>query len=244
MRKVECEMRKEITFPIPHSHFPIPISVLCHLFSVICSLSSVKMRWAMKKVLVINSGSSSIKYQLFDMSDKTVLARGLLERIGEPVSCLTHHTRQAQGDNTDTTRKLPVENHRAGFKVIGEVLNESGAVRDSGELFGIGHRVVHGGEAFQQPALIDEKVIATIRELIPLAPLHNPANLTGIEVALQFAPTVPPCSLRPLCLRSQYLTRPFISPYHRRHFAMRCPMIFIKIIRCAGTVFMGRLIVM
>jgi len=145
----------------------------------------------MKKVLVINSGSSSIKYQLFDMSDKTVLARGLLERIGEPVSCLTHHTRQAQGDNTDTTRKLPVENHRVGFQVIGEVLSESGAVRDSGELFGIGHRVVHGGEAFQQPALIDEKVIATIRELIPLAPLHNPANLTGIEVALQFAPTVP-----------------------------------------------------
>ena len=143
------------------------------------------------KVLVINSGSSSIKYQLFDMSDKTVLARGLLERIGEPVSCLTHFARSAKNDDTDTTRKLPVENHRAGFQVIGEVLNESGAVRDSGELFGIGHRVVHGGEAFQQPALIDEKVIATIRELIPLAPLHNPANLTGIEVALQFAPNVP-----------------------------------------------------
>ena len=145
----------------------------------------------MKKVLVINSGSSSIKYQLFDMSDKTVLARGLLERIGEPVSCLTHHTRRAQGGHTDTTRKLPVGNHRAGFQVIGEVLSESGAVRDSGELYGIGHRVVHGGEAFQEPALIDEKVITTIRELIPLAPLHNPANLTGIEVALQFAPHVP-----------------------------------------------------
>jgi acetate kinase len=143
------------------------------------------------KVLVINSGSSSIKYQLFDMSDKTVLARGLLERIGEPVSFLTHHTRRAQGDSTDTTRELPVENHRAGFQVIGEVLNESGAVRDSGELYGIGHRVVHGGEAFQEPTLIDEKVITTIRELIPLAPLHNPANLTGIEVALQFAPNVP-----------------------------------------------------
>jgi len=143
------------------------------------------------KVLVINSGSSSIKYQLFDMSDKTVLARGLLERIGEPVSCLTHHTRRAQGKSSDTIRDLPVENHRAGFQVIGEVLSESGAVRDSGELFGIGHRVVHGGEAFQEPALIDEKVTSTIRELIPLAPLHNPANLTGIEVALQFAPTVP-----------------------------------------------------
>jgi acetate kinase len=143
------------------------------------------------KVLVINSGSSSIKYQLFDMSGKTVLARGLLERIGEPVSCLTHHTRREQGDSTDTTRKMPVENHRAGFQVIGEVLSESGAVRDSGELYGIGHRVVHGGEAFKEPTLIDEKVVAAIRELIPLAPLHNPANLTGIEVALQFAPHVP-----------------------------------------------------
>jgi len=143
------------------------------------------------KVLVINSGSSSIKYQLFNMSDKTVLAGGLLERIGEPVSCLTHYARSAQGDFTDTTRKLPIENHRAGFQVIGQALNESGAIRDSAELFGIGHRVVHGGEAFQEPALIDKKVITTIRELIPLAPLHNPANLMGIEVALQFAPGVP-----------------------------------------------------
>jgi acetate kinase len=84
-----------------------------------------------------------------------------------------------------------VENHRAGFQVIGEVLNESGALRDSGELYGIGHRVVHGGETFQEPALIDAKVIDTIRQLVPLAPLHNPANLTGIEVALQFAPNVP-----------------------------------------------------
>ena len=145
----------------------------------------------MKKVLVINSGSSSIKYQLFDMSDKTALARGLLERIGEPVGCLTHHTRRPQGDSTDTTREMPVENHRAGFLVIGEVLKESGALSDSGELYGIGHRVVHGGETFQEPTLIDEKVVAAIGGLAPLAPLHNPANLTGIEVALQFAPHVP-----------------------------------------------------
>ena len=145
----------------------------------------------MKKVLVINSGSSSIKYQLFDMSNKAVLAKGLLEKIGEPESRLTHQSCAEQGNKAEITRSLPVANHRAGFQVIGEVLNESGAVRDSAELFGIGHRVVHGGEAFQEPALIDEKVISTIRELIPLAPLHNPANLTGIEVALQFAPHVP-----------------------------------------------------
>jgi len=143
------------------------------------------------KVLVINSGSSSIKYQLFEMSDKAVLARGLLEQIGEPVSCLTHQSHSARGDKAKITRTLPVDNHQQGFQLIGAVLNESGAVRDSAELFGIGHRVVHGGEAFREPALIDDKVITTIRALSPLAPLHNPANLTGIEVALQFAPGVP-----------------------------------------------------
>jgi acetate kinase len=143
------------------------------------------------KVLVINSGSSSIKYQLFDMANKTVLARGLLEQIGEPASCLTHQSNSAQGAKAKIIRRVPVENHQIGFQLIGEVLNESGAVRHSSELFGIGHRVVHGGEAFRQPALIDEKVITAIRGLIPLAPLHNPANLTGIEIALQFAPDVP-----------------------------------------------------
>ena len=143
------------------------------------------------KVLVINSGSSSIKYQLFEMSNKTVLAKGLLEQIGEPLGCLTHQSHSARDDNAKITRTLPVENHRQGFQLIGDVLNESGAMRVSSELFGIGHRVVHGGEAFREPALIDEKVISTIQALSPLAPLHNPANLMGIEVALQFAPDVP-----------------------------------------------------
>jgi acetate kinase len=143
------------------------------------------------KVLVINSGSSSIKYQLFDMRDKTVLARGLVEQIGEPEGCLSHQSRNARGDKAEIIRSQPVKNHRAGFQLIGDILNESGAVRGSSELFGIGHRVVHGGEAFREPVRIDEKVTTTIRELIPLAPLHNPANLMGIEVALQVAPGVP-----------------------------------------------------
>jgi acetate kinase len=145
----------------------------------------------MKKVLVINSGSSSIKYQLFDMSDKTVLAKGLLEQIGEAESRLTHRSLTRVGDSVEVTRKQPVTNHQVGFQLIGDVLNQSGAVGDSSELFGIGHRVVNGGEAFQAPALIDEKVVTAIRALIPLAPLHNPANLAGIEVALKFAPRVP-----------------------------------------------------
>ena len=143
------------------------------------------------KVLVINSGSSSIKYQLFDMSDKTVLARGLLEQIGEAESRLTHRSPGDAGERVEIIREKPIANHQEGFHLIGEVLNESGTLGDSSELFGVGHRVVHGGEAFQAPALINEKVISTIRSLIPLAPLHNPANLAGIEVALKFAPNVP-----------------------------------------------------
>jgi acetate kinase len=143
------------------------------------------------KVLVINSGSSSIKYQLFNMSNKSVLAGGLLEQIGETESRLTHHSRDARGEMAKIIKTQPVENHQAGFQLIGAVLNESGAVRDSSELYGIGHRVVHGGEKFREPTIIKPQVIATIRQLIPLAPLHNPSNLLGIEVALAAAPQVP-----------------------------------------------------
>lgn len=143
------------------------------------------------KILVINSGSSSIKYQLFNMTDKTVLASGLLEQIGEDGSRLTHRTRISDDEMEAIVKTDPVPDHREGFQQIGAVLGESGALMDTGELDGIGHRVVHGGEVFRKPTLIDEKVIDTIRELIPLAPLHNPANLLGIEVTLQQAPGVP-----------------------------------------------------
>jgi acetate kinase len=143
------------------------------------------------KILVINSGSSSIKYRLFDMTARTVLASGVLEQIGEAESRLIHHTRNAQGQMDAIEKTAAVADHQAGFELIGTVLGESGALRDISELSGIGHRVVHGGEKFTQPTLINEKVIDTIRQLIPLAPLHNPANLLGIEVVMQSAPRVP-----------------------------------------------------
>lgn len=143
------------------------------------------------KILVLNSGSSSIKYRLFDMTAKTVLASGLLEQIGETQSRLTHQTRNPQGKMDDIVKTDAVADHRAGFELIGVVLGESGAVQDTEELTGIGHRIVHGGEEFKEPALINQKVIDTIRRLSPLAPLHNPANLLGIEVAMQSAPNVP-----------------------------------------------------
>ncbi|MGD9284988.1 MAG: acetate kinase [Desulfobacterales bacterium] len=143
------------------------------------------------KILVLNSGSSSIKYQLFDMRTKTVLASGIIEQIGERQSRLTHQTRSDQGSMDEIIKTEAVADHLAGFQLMGGVLKDSGALRDTGELSGIGHRVVHGGEAFKAPTLINKTVIDTIRQLSPLAPLHNPANLLGIEVAMQSAPQVP-----------------------------------------------------
>jgi acetate kinase len=143
------------------------------------------------KVLVLNAGSSSIKYELFDMTHRRALASGLLERIGERESRLTHQQRAAGGATPEIERKGPVADHREGFGWIGEALRESGTVRESGELYGVGHRIVHGGEVFQEPTLIDDRVMERIREQIPLAPLHNPANLAGIEVAVARLPDVP-----------------------------------------------------
>ncbi len=143
------------------------------------------------KIMVINSGSSSIKYQIFEMQDRSVLASGLVEKIGEPDGRLTQHTQAGDRGFETIANTLPIADHKAGFDLINTTLKETGALADMAELVGIGHRVVHGGEAFQQPTLIDAEVIATIRSLIPLAPLHNPANLTGIEVALAIAPQVP-----------------------------------------------------
>jgi acetate kinase len=121
------------------------------------------------KVLVLNTGSSSIKYQLFDMGDRSVLTSGLVERIGEAGS--------------------QVADHRQGFASSFEALESSGGLRDP--LAGIGHRVVHGGERFSAPALIDQQVVEAIREQVPLAPLHNPSNLLGIQVALAAFPATP-----------------------------------------------------
>jgi len=143
------------------------------------------------KVLVFNSGSSSIKYRLFDMHDRSVVASGMLERIGEEESCLYHRHGPAGGSEQQIVRPHPVLHHREGMGRITAVLEETHAYRDPCELFGIGHRMAHGGEAFREPTLIDQKVLRTMRQLTPLAPLHNPAMVMGIEVALSSFPGVP-----------------------------------------------------
>ena len=125
------------------------------------------------------------------MSDKSVLASGIVEQIGESQSRLTHHTRGPENETQEIVKSQPVADHQEGFRLMGDALRESDVLDDTAELFAIGHRVVHGGEVFREPALIDKEVIETIERLIPLAPLHNPANLQGINVALEHAPDVP-----------------------------------------------------
>ena len=137
--------------------------------------SAVKLKMMpnkMMKILVINTGSSSIKYQLFEMTASTVLAHGLVERIGEPGSRLKHY------DQSDVERiiEADIPNHESGLSELVQLLRAD-CSGDDAPVQAIGHRVVHGGEAFHEPTLIGEKVMAAIEEYIPLAPLHNPPKL-------------------------------------------------------------------
>jgi len=136
-------------------------------------------------VLVLNSGSSSIKYELLDMARQTTLAAGLVERIGEATSRVDHHA-GAQQHVIDR----PLADHREGLAAMAEAFAATAPI-DPSALRAVGHRVVHGGDRFAHPAVIDDEVLAAIRDCIPLAPLHNPANLLGIEVAMQVYPDCP-----------------------------------------------------
>jgi acetate kinase len=138
------------------------------------------------EVLVLNSGSSSIKYRLFD-TDLEVLASGLIERIGEATGRATHRIHTG-GGRRETVEEGPIPDHAAGFRSLVAALDAAGLGDDLGA---IGHRVVHGGSEFVAPSMIDEQVIERIRAQVPLAPLHNPANLTGIEVATELRPDLP-----------------------------------------------------
>jgi acetate kinase len=139
------------------------------------------------RVLVLNSGSSSVKYQLLDMRDSSRLAVGLVERIGEQSARLKHTP--GGGESREWTG--PIADHDAALKAVAEELSKDGLGLDSPELAAIGHRVVHGGKTFTEPTVIDEAVLAEIERLIPVAPLHNPANLTGIRTARALRPDLP-----------------------------------------------------
>ena len=135
------------------------------------------------KVAVINCGSSSIKYEVFGLPDFVMLATGLIEKIGGSESRLRQRRRNADGTFDEQVHSKRLADHRDAFDFMADVNREDRIIQDESELFGIGHRVVHGGELFREPTLIDDQVVAAIRSLIPLAPLHNPSNLLGIEIA-------------------------------------------------------------
>ncbi|MDG9704767.1 acetate kinase [Streptomyces sp. DH37] len=139
------------------------------------------------RVLVLNTGSSSVKYQLLDMADGSRPAAGLIERIGERTS----HLRHSPAGGPRREREEPVADHGTALKSVADELARDGLGLDSPELAAIGHRVVHGGRLFTEPTVIDDAVLAEIERLVPVAPLHNPANLAGIRTAMALAPHLP-----------------------------------------------------
>lgn len=141
------------------------------------------------KVLVINAGSSSLKYQLIDMDNENVLAKGLCERIGIDGSKLTH--KPTGKDNAVIEKNMP--DHGVAIRLVLDALTDKnhGVIADMSEISAIGHRVVHGGEFFSGSVLITDELKKVVTECNPLAPLHNPANLTGIAACEEAMPGVP-----------------------------------------------------
>ncbi len=142
------------------------------------------------KVLVINAGSSSLKYQLIDMTDESVIAKGICERVGTAEACISFKT----PDGQKIEYNAPMSNHTEAFAAVKAALTEGEykVIDDIGEISAVGHRVVQGGSLFNKSVLIDEKVIAGIEGLNDLAPLHNPANIMGINASIElFGKDVP-----------------------------------------------------
>ncbi len=142
------------------------------------------------KVLVINAGSSSLKYQLIDMADESVIAKGICERVGTPEACISFKT----PDGQKIEYNAPMSNHTEAFAAVKQALTEGEykVLDDISEITAVGHRVVQGGSLFNKSVLIDDEVIAGIASMNDLAPLHNPANIMGINASIElFGKNVP-----------------------------------------------------
>ena len=141
------------------------------------------------KILVINAGSSSIKYQLIDMENESVLAKGQADRIGIEGG----NFKQKVEGREDYKIDIQMKNHAEAVSLVLDTLTskENGVIASLSEISAVGHRVLHGGEKFSGSVIVDEKVIEAIEECCELGPLHNPANLTGIRACEQLMPGVP-----------------------------------------------------
>jgi acetate kinase len=141
-----------------------------------------------EKILVINCGSSSLKYEVYEMPSRTSIGKGLVERIGELAGRIGQTCKKGA-----LSSELPISDHKAAMELVSGLLIDAdkGIIDDIGEISGVGHRVVHGGEEYAESVEIDDKVISAIDKNIELAPLHNPANLTGIREAMTLFKNVP-----------------------------------------------------
>ena len=141
------------------------------------------------KILVINCGSSSLKYQLFDMDTNEVLAKGLVERIGIEGSNLQH----SPAGKDKVVFEQPLANHGEAIKLVMDKLTDAevGVISSLKEIGGVGHRVLHGGKYYSESIVVDDKALETMKQIIPLGPLHMPANIMGIEACQELMPGVP-----------------------------------------------------
>ena len=140
------------------------------------------------KILVLNSGSSSIKFQLINMEQESVLARGQVSRIGNEEPQLSY-----KNESEEIKEVINIDDHGEGLEVIKNYLlgEETGVIESAEDIDAVGHRVVHGGEKYPESVLVTEKVKQEIEDLCDLAPLHNPHNLKGIEVCEELFPGTP-----------------------------------------------------
>src|SRR5574344_82646 len=134
------------------------------------------MRSEIMKILSVNAGSSSLKFQAYEMPEEKVLVSGLFERIGIEGSCYT-----IKYNDEKTKKEVLLRNHEDAVKILAEELVNFGVVKSLDEIKGIGHRMVHGGDVYSSSVVIDDEVISKVEELSDLAPLHNPANLVGVK---------------------------------------------------------------
>jgi len=166
------------------------------------------------KVLVLNCGSSSLKYQLFSMTNEEVLAKGLVERIGIEGSRIKHSKTGMDAVTINAT----IPNHKVAIRMVLDALLDAshGVISSLEELKAVGHRVVHGGEKFAKSVIIDDEVLGVIEDCVPLAPLHNPANLMGIRAVLDVLPDVPQVAVFDTAFHQSMPAKAFTYglPYH------------------------------
>ncbi len=162
------------------------------------------------KILVINAGSSSLKYQFIDITSKTVLAKGLCERIGIEGSNIS----QKANGKPDYSLKKPMNDHADAIQMVIDALtsSEHGVISSMQEIDAVGHRVVHGGEAFSGSVIIDEEVMKAIEDCIDLAPLHNPPNLIGIRACEKIMPGTPQVAVFDTAFHQTVPEKAFLYP--------------------------------